>query len=132
MADFHWKFANPAICPASLFCISLYCWAQIVSHPTQSILSGKIFLLFVLIRFFVFPYSSSFPFLNFMGLFVASALGADDIFVAVDKWKNARIHNQSGSTEDVAAVALPNAASAMLLTTSTTAVAFFATTICPG
>ena len=67
-----------------------------------------------------------------MGLFVASALGADDIFVAVDKWKNARILNQAGSTEDVAAEALPNAASAMLLTTSTTAVAFFATTICPG
>ncbi len=66
-----------------------------------------------------------------MGLFVASALGVDDIFVAVDKWKNVRLNNQSGSTEDIAAVALPDAASAMLLTTSTTAVAFFATCICP-
>lgn len=74
---------------------------------------------------------SSFPFLNFIGIFVAAALGADYIFVTVDKWKNARIANQDASTEDIAAIALPNAASAMLLTTSTTAVAFFATTICP-
>jgi len=72
-----------------------------------------------------------FPFLNFIGVFVAAALGADDIFVAVDKWKNARIANPVASTEDVAAIALPDAAGAMLLTTSTTAVAFFATTICP-
>ena len=74
---------------------------------------------------------SSFPFLNFIGVFVAAALGADYVFVTVDKWKNARIENQSASTEDIAALALPNAASAMFLTTSTTAVAFFATTICP-
>lgn len=72
-----------------------------------------------------------FPFLNFIGIFVAAALGADYIFVTVDKWKNARLENQTGSTEDIAAIALPSAASAMLLTTSTTAVAFFATTICP-
>eukprot|EP00979_Chaetoceros_neogracilis_P017965 scaffold10546_cov266-Chaetoceros_neogracile.AAC.3 len=72
-----------------------------------------------------------FPFLNFIGVFVSAALGADDLFVAVDKFKNARIHNRSGSTEDVAEVALPDAAGAMLLTTSTTMVAFFATCICP-
>jgi len=72
-----------------------------------------------------------FPFLNFIGLFVAAALGADDLFVAVDKFKNARIANPKGSTEDIAAVAFPDTASAMLLTTSTTAVAFFATCICP-
>ena len=74
---------------------------------------------------------SFFPFLNFIGVFVAAALGADDLFVAVDKFKNARIQNPLGSTEDIAAVAFPDAASAMLLTTSTTAVAFFATCICP-
>jgi len=72
-----------------------------------------------------------FPFLNFIGVFVAAALGADDVFVAVDKWKNARLENPSSSTQDIAAIALPDAAAAMLLTTSTTAVAFFATTICP-
>lgn len=72
-----------------------------------------------------------FPFLNFIGVFVSAALGADDLFVAVDKFKNARIMNPKGSTADIAAIALPDAASAMLLTTSTTAVAFFATCICP-
>ena len=49
----------------------------------------------------------------------------------MDKFKNARIQYPTGSTEDIAAVAFPNAASAMLLTTSTTAVAFFASCICP-
>ena len=58
-----------------------------------------------------------FPFLNFIGVFVVFALGADDIFVAVDKWKNARIANKDGSVEEVAAKALPDAAGAMFLTT---------------
>lgn len=73
----------------------------------------------------------SFPLLNLIGVFVAAALGADGLFVAVDKWKNARLKHPDYSTEDVASIALPNAASAMFLTTSTTAVAFFATAICP-
>ena len=73
-----------------------------------------------------------FPFLNFIGVFVVFALGADDIFVAVDKWKNYRKdnHHRALTTEQVAAKALPDAAYAMLLTTSTTAVAFFGTAIC--
>lgn len=73
-----------------------------------------------------------FPFLNFIGIFVVFALGADDVFVAVDKWKSARQELPHGTTEQVAALALPDAAYAMLLTSTTTAVAFFATAICPG
>jgi len=72
-----------------------------------------------------------FPFLNFIGIFVVFALGADDVFVAVDKWKNARNELPSGTTEQVAALALPDAAYSMLLTSLTTAVAFFGTAICP-
>jgi len=73
-----------------------------------------------------------FPLLNLIGLFVASAVGADDIFVAVDKWNNARNSSpKEATTEDIAEIALPDAAGAMLLTTITTAVAFFATCICP-
>jgi hypothetical protein len=72
-----------------------------------------------------------FPFLNFIGIFVIFALGADDVFVAVDKWKNTRLEHPKASTEYIAAVALPEAAGAMFLTTLTTAVAFFATAICP-
>ena len=72
-----------------------------------------------------------FPFLNFVGVFVVFALGADHVFVAVDKWKNARIERQDATTEQIAAKALPDAAQAMFLTTITTAVAFFGSAICP-
>jgi hypothetical protein len=57
-----------------------------------------------------------FPFLNFMGVFVVFALGAHDIFVSTDKWKNARIDNATGTTEDIAGKALPDSAGAMFLT----------------
>jgi len=72
-----------------------------------------------------------FPFLNFIGVFVVFALGAGDIFVAFDKWTNYRKNNKNKSTEYVAAQALPEALSAMFLTTLTTALAFFATAVCP-
>jgi predicted RND superfamily exporter protein len=72
-----------------------------------------------------------FPFLNFIGIFVVFALGADDVFVAVDKWKSARRELPHATTEQVAALALPDAAYSMLLTSLTTAVAFFGTAICP-
>ena len=35
-----------------------------------------------------------FPYLNFIGAFVSTSLGVDDLFVAVDKFKNARIHTE--------------------------------------
>jgi hypothetical protein len=62
-----------------------------------------------------------------LGIFVVFALGAGDIFVAIDKWKNARIAHPHNSTEYVAAIAFPDALVAMFLTTLTTAIAFFAT-----
>jgi len=72
-----------------------------------------------------------FPFLNFIGIFIVFALGADDIFVAVDKWKNARIClGDDATVQEVAAVALSNATTAMFLTTITTAIAFFGTAVC--
>jgi hypothetical protein len=72
-----------------------------------------------------------FPFLNFIGIFIVFALGTDDIFVAMDKWKNTRLEHPTASTEFIAAKALPDAAVAMFLTTITTAIAFFATAVCP-
>lgn len=86
------------------------------------------------LSFFVYTFFGQlefFPFLNFIGVFVVFALGADNVFVATDKWKNARIANPNSSYECIAAIALPDAAGAMLLTTSTTAIAFFGTAICP-
>lgn len=44
------------------------------------------------------------------------ALGSDDIFVAVDKWKNARLDLPDAEVQVVAAVASPDAAVAMFLT----------------
>jgi protein dispatched 1 len=72
-----------------------------------------------------------FPFLNFIGVFVLFALGADDVFVMVDKWKNACLLHTHGSTELIAALSLPDALGAMFQTSFTTAVAFFFTAICP-
>ena len=86
------------------------------------------------LSYFVYMYVAGltfFPFLNFIGVFIVFALGADDIFVAVDKWKNFRNEHPNATTEQVAAKALPDAAYAMILTTSTTSVAFFGTAICP-
>jgi Patched family len=57
-----------------------------------------------------------FPFLNFLGIYVVFAIGADDVFVAVDKWKNARLQHPMAATEDIAAIALPDSAAAMFLT----------------
>eukprot|EP00934_Nitzschia_sp_Nitz4_P004646 Nitzschia sp. Nitz4//scaffold228_size32365//15936//19222//NITZ4_007906-RA/size32365-augustus-gene-0.41-mRNA-1//-1//CDS//3329542819//4636//frame0 len=74
---------------------------------------------------------SYFPFLNFIGIFVVFALGAGDVFIAVDKWRNARVKYPTADVQRIAAIALPDAAEAMLLTTLTTSVAFFATAICP-
>jgi hypothetical protein len=56
------------------------------------------------------------PFLNFIAVFVLFALGADDVFVAVDKWKNARIDHPDATTEQISIVALPDAAFSMLQT----------------
>ena len=72
-----------------------------------------------------------FPFLNFIGIFVLFALGADNVFVATDKWKNARLEHPKASITAIAGMALPDASGAVFLTAFTTAIAFFGTAICP-
>lgn len=51
--------------------------------------------------------------------------------MSVDKWKNARLARPHAPPQEIAAKAFPDAAGAMLLTTLTTAVAFFGTAVCP-
>ena len=84
-------------------------------------ISFNLLFLIKILKYGHFPFIdksfSSFPFLNFIGVFVVFAIGADDIFVAVDKWKNARIEAPNTSTVEVATVALPSAAKGMFLTT---------------
>jgi hypothetical protein len=110
----------------------------ILVHTRSPFLSAVGLLQIILsfpLAFFVYTFIAGlefFPFLNFIGIFVVFALGADDIFVAVDKWKNARVKlGMEAETTAVAAAALPDAAGSMFLTTLTTAVAFFGTAICP-
>jgi predicted RND superfamily exporter protein len=118
--------ASASITALAIIAHTRSCWLTFVGI-LQIVLSFP--LAYFVYRFFAGI--TFFPFLNFVGLFVIFAIGADDIFVAVDKWKNARKDNMYSTTEEVAAIALPNAAGAMFLTTFTTAVAFFATAICP-
>jgi predicted RND superfamily exporter protein len=125
--------ADMSLALASAFVIMV----AIMLH-TQSPLITLLGILQIILSFPVsyFFYSivlglSYFPFLNFIGVFVVFALGAGDIFVAFDKWTNYRKNNKTKSTEYVAAHALPEALSAMFLTTLTTALAFFATAVCP-
>lgn len=73
-----------------------------------------------------------FPFLNFLGMFVIMGIGVDDLFVVVDKWNQAVLAlPPDASTVDLARVVGPDAAFTMLLTSVTTAAAFFATSVVP-
>jgi hypothetical protein len=54
--------------------------------------------------------------LNFIAIFVLFALGADDVFVAVDKWKNARFDHRDATTQQIAIISLPDAAASMFQT----------------
>ena len=62
---------------------------------------------------------SFFPFININALFIVFALGADDIFVVVDRWKLKRLEHPDLSTEEVAIIALPEAAYATFVTSIT-------------
>eukprot|EP00584_Thalassiosira_punctigera_P012696 CAMPEP_0172573132 /NCGR_PEP_ID=MMETSP1067-20121228/136035_1 /TAXON_ID=265564 ORGANISM="Thalassiosira punctigera, Strain Tpunct2005C2" /NCGR_SAMPLE_ID=MMETSP1067 /ASSEMBLY_ACC=CAM_ASM_000444 /LENGTH=1496 /DNA_ID=CAMNT_0013365729 /DNA_START=147 /DNA_END=4637 /DNA_ORIENTATION=- len=71
-----------------------------------------------------------FPFININAVFIVFSLGADDIFVAVDKWKIFRQKlPPDATTEEVAVAALPNTAYATFVTSITTAVAFLASAV---
>lgn len=129
LADFIWIATDHLLCTSCILCLLLHLWIEVVS--IQCFIWHLLSFPETIVPNPCLCNRHSFPFLNFIGIFVAAALGADYIFVTVDKWKNARLEDQTASTEEIAAIALPSSASAMFLTTSTTTVAFFATTICP-
>ena len=73
-----------------------------------------------------------FSLLNLIGFFISAALGADDLFVACDRFNEVKDRlGKNSPTELVASIAFPEAASAMFLTTATTSIAFFASCISP-
>jgi len=68
-----------------------------------------------------------FPFLNLISLFLIMGIGADDIFVYVDAWKQSFTKlPESCSLESRLTWTLRRAGGAMLVTTITTAVSFLA------
>lgn len=75
---------------------------------------------------------SFFPFLNFIGIFVIAGIGADDCFVMYDKFQQAKCRCPPGSSATtVMNRAYYDSAWAMLLTSVTTAAAFFSNAIMP-
>ena len=64
-------------------------------------------------------------------MFVVMGIGADDIFVLHDKFEQAAQQMPGGSISDIASLAIPQASYAMLLTSVTTAGAFFSTSVTP-
>lgn len=137
--DFNVLFSDAAVArDMALACGSaVITTTAMIIHTKSPFITGIGLLQIILsfpLAFFVYTFIGGldfFPFLNFIGVFVVFALGADNIFVATDKWKNARLEYPTASVQYIAAVALPDAAGAMFLTTLTTAIAFFGTAICP-
>ena len=78
-------------------------------------------ILFVLSAILMFTLHS-FPFVNINSPFIVFALGADDIFVVVDKWKNTRKKLPRATTEEIAKVCLPDAAYSTFVTSITTSI----------
>ena len=77
-------FASSAITSVAILIHTRSLWLTIIGL-------FKIILSFPL-GYFVYTFIfglNFFLFLNFIGVFVVFAFGADDIFVVVDKWKNA-------------------------------------------
>ena len=64
--------------------------------------------------------------LNFLSLFVMLGIGADDIFVLVDAWKQSAFRYPPGDLESRMVWTLHRSARAMAVTSFTSAAAFFA------
>jgi len=66
-----------------------------------------------------------FHFLNFLGLFILLGIGADDVFVITDAWKQAAIVHGDQELEKRMQATLKRACPSILATSVTTAAAFF-------
>ena len=72
-----------------------------------------------------------FPFMCFLGMFVILGIGADDIFVYSDAWKQSYVEIPTASKQERVAWVFRRASKAMLITSVTTAVAFVANVVSP-
>lgn len=65
-------------------------------------------------------------FLQFLGVFIILGIGADDIFIMLDAWKQSALHDElGGHAEKRASWAISRAAKAMAISSATTAAAFY-------
>uniref|UniRef100_A0A7S1UJZ5 SSD domain-containing protein n=1 Tax=Phaeomonas parva TaxID=124430 RepID=A0A7S1UJZ5_9STRA len=79
----------------------------------------------------VFLWRPFFPFLNGVSLFLIIGIGADDVFVYMDAWKQSFAELGEVPLEQRVAFTLKRAGSAMLVTSLTTSSSFFANVITP-
>ena len=70
-------------------------------------------------------------FLQFMGLFIIMGIGADDIFVFMDAYDQGKANFKDETPENQFVYSYKRASSAMLVTSCTSGVAFFATAVSP-
>jgi predicted RND superfamily exporter protein len=73
-----------------------------------------------------------FPFLNLVGVFIVIGIGADDVFVFMDAWKQSEVMMTGNNAQFPhlrMAWVLKRAGGAMLVTSLTTSFAFFASAV---
>lgn len=107
-------------------------WLYIWFH-TGSVFLSLGAMLHILLSFgwaaFVFVYAfqiSIFPFLNILGIYIILGIGADDVFIYLDAWKQSRKINLVCKSQELrTAWTFSRASKSMFITSLTTAVAFF-------
>ena len=95
----------------------------ITSMASMAIISSIIITYFIYMIVFQVP---SFGFLNLLALIIVIGVGADDVFVYVDAWRQTKVAMPLGTMVDWVSTTLQHAALSMFVTSFTTAVAFLA------
>lgn len=95
----------------------------ITSMASLAIVSSIIITYFNYMIVFQIP---SFGFLNLLALIIVIGVGADDVFVYMDAWRQTKAAMPLGSMVDWVSTTLQHAALSMFVTSFTTAVAFLA------
>ena len=116
----------------------LFIYAMLVIHSSSHFIAGMGLLQITFAFFWAFTFyevilwRSFFPFLNFISIFLVLGVGADDLFVMIDAWKQS-FTLLPGSTPFSSRISwtLRRAGSAMLVTSVTTSVSLIANTISP-
>jgi len=137
--DFNIKFelfneqliTDGALAGAAFFSIYILMWLQtgslfVTTLAYIEILSALGVAYFIYMCVMWLPF---FPFLNLVGVFIVIGIGADDVFVFMDAWKQSEVMMTGDNAKKIhlrMAWVLKRAGGAMLVTSMTTSFAFFA------